>query len=130
MKKKLVLSPGFVGLLLILFSIVNQLSAQSTQKKIETVNQIPPNVLKAVEKSCVNCHSSNGNFMAESKVNLSKWCDYSSEKQAAKANAMCKEISDGDMPPKRFRKKHPENIPTPEDIKIICDWAQSLQSKK
>jgi len=119
---------GFIGLLIFHFLMINQVLAQSSQKGSEAARPIPPIVLKAFEKSCLNCHSANGNFMAESKVNLSKWVDYSPEKQAAKAKAMCKEISSGDMPPKKFRKKHPEDIPTSDDIKIICDWAQSLQT--
>jgi hypothetical protein len=40
---------------------------------------------------------------------------------------MCKELSKGKMPPKSFREDHPEAIPTSDEIKTICDWAQSLQ---
>jgi hypothetical protein len=128
MKSILNFSVEFTGLLFFLFITVNQVSAQSSQMGNEKGKPIPQNVLKTVEKSCMNCHSENGNFMAESKINLSKWKEYSTEKQAVKAQAMCQKISKGEMPPKKYRKKHPENIPTSDDIKIICEWSQSLQA--
>jgi hypothetical protein len=128
MKKIMDFTIGFAGLLFFLFVMFNQVSAQSSQEGSKEGKPIPPNVIKTVEKSCVNCHSGHGNFMALSKVNLPKWSEYSPEKQAAKAKAMCNEISKGQMPPKRFRKKHPESVPTSDDIKMICEWAQLLQS--
>ncbi len=130
MKKITKSSIAFICMLFFISVLFNQGLAQTSQKSNDAAKPIPADVQKAFEKSCIKCHSDHGNFMAESKVNLSKWADYSAEKQASKAKAMCKEVSEGDMPPKKFRKKNPENVPTPEDIKTICDWAQSLQISK
>ena len=119
-----------LGLFLVLIVCSNLVSAQPAQKGKEEGKPIPSEVLKITTKSCGSCHAEPGNFMALPHVNLSKWNSYSPEKQAAKSQAMCDELTKTQMPPKKFRKKHPEAIPTPAEIKMICDWAQSLQMTK
>jgi hypothetical protein len=108
----------------------NKASAQNAQKVVSDSKPIPKEVMNIVDKSCVNCHSEPGNGMAMSHVNLSKWDKYSPEKQAAKAKAMCNMVSKDKMPPKKFRENHPEGVPSKEEIKTICDWAESLQPVK
>jgi hypothetical protein len=110
--------------------ILNTVSAQTAQKDKAATKPIPADVLKVAEKSCVKCHTEPGNKMALSMVNLSYWDKYSPEKQASKANTMCKMVTKGKMPPKSYRKEHPDGLPTKDDIKIICDWAASLQMPK
>ena len=91
---------------------------------------IPDKVMKIADKSCVNCHSEPGNFMAISHLNLSAWDKYSPEKQAAKAKAMCNMVTKEKMPPNNYRKNHPEGVPSLDETKTICDWAQSIQVPK
>jgi len=93
-------------------------------------NPIPEAVNKIAKKSCINCHTEPGNGMALAHVNLSNWDKYSPEKQASKAEAMCKMVTKGKMPPKKFKESHPEGVPTPAEIKTICDWAESLKVTK
>lgn len=119
-----------VGALFCATVVVNLLRAQSVPKEGTGSNPIPENVMKAAGKSCVNCHAEPGNPMALSHVNLSNWEKYSAIKQSAKAQAMCKMVTEGKMPPGSFRKEHPDKVPTKEDIKTICDWASSLQTTK
>jgi len=125
MKKIINVSVGLVLFLSILS--VYPVSAQSAKQGKEAGKPIPADVTKIVEKSCGSCHSEPGNFMALPHVNFTKWDTYSPEKQAAKAKAICDEITNAQMPPKKFRKNHPDSIPTSAEIKAICDWAQSLQ---
>jgi hypothetical protein len=102
---------------------LNPASAQTEQKKESKA--IPENVVKIAEKSCVKCHTEPGNKMALAHVNISKWDKYTPEKQEEKAKAMCKMVTEEKMPPKNFRKENPNDIPTKEDVKAICDWASS-----
>jgi|ERR1035438_9804512 hypothetical protein len=90
---------------------------------------IPDSVLKIAKLSCMNCHAEGGKSMAMSHLNLSKWDSYSPEKQIDKALAMCKEMTKGAMPPKSFNASHPESVPTDQQIKTICSWANSLKVK-
>jgi hypothetical protein len=65
--------------------------------------------------------------MACSRLNLSNWTKYAPAKQADKAAAICKEVSKGGMPPKKFKASHPEAVPTEKQVKTLCDWANSLK---
>ena len=130
MKKLFKIYVAVASVLFITALIINPVSAQSAQKGGEKSKAIPDSVMKIAEKSCVSCHAEPGNGMALSHVNLSKWDKYSPEKQAAKAKDMCNMVSKGKMPKKSFTDKHPEGIPTKDDIKTLCAWAESLQVTK
>ena len=80
-----------------------------------------------VEKSCMDCHADGGNGMAEGRVNFSKWDNYKPEKQADKAQAICKVITKGSMPPKGYLKTHPDAVPSQASINAICKWAGSFK---
>lgn len=127
---KMIINFSVVLVLFLTAICVNQVSAQSAQKSQKVGQTIPVEVSKIVVKSCGNCHSEPGMLLALAKVNLSKWDNYSPEKQAAKSKAMYNKVSKGQMPPRKFRRKHPEAIPTPGDIKTILDWAKLLQVTK
>ena len=88
---------------------------------------LPDSVLKFVQKVCMDCHADDGNFMAKGKVNFSGWDKYDAEKQVAKAQAICKELSKSSMPPKKWRANNPAEVPTQAEVDMICRWAKSLQ---
>jgi hypothetical protein len=91
---------------------------------------IPENIMKIAQKSCVKCHTTGGNGMALSHLNLSKWDEMSPEKQATKAADICKMVTNDKMPPKSFREKNPNGVPTKDEIKEICDWSSSIMMPK
>jgi len=130
MKKILNFTVGFIVLLSLISYSGSVGLAQSVQKNNEIGKPIPSDVQKITEKSCKNCHNEPGKLLALAKLNLSKWDTYPYERQAAKAKAMYNEIWKNDMPPRKFRKKNPGAIPTPEDVKTILEWAKSLQPAK
>jgi hypothetical protein len=92
-------------------------------------NPIPDSIGTIIEKSCYPCHSAPGNGMAMSHLNFDKWDNYSPEKQANKANAMCKKVTAGKMPTGSFRKNNPDKVPTEKEVTMLCNWANSLQKK-
>jgi len=107
--------------------IFNHSAAQSSTKGGIVSKPISPSVMKIAERSCLKCHTEPGNGMALAHLNLSNWDKFSMEKQADKANDMCKMVSKGKMPPKSFREKNPDGVPTKEEVKTICDWALSIR---
>ena len=129
MKKAIGLSFAVIGIVFFTSMIIHQ-TAQSSQKETTVSKPISPAVMKIAERSCLKCHAEGGNEMAMMHLNLSNWAKYSPEKQAGKAKDMCKMISKDKMPPKSFREKNPGAAPTQEEIKIICDWAESIQPVK
>ena len=130
MKKPIIITLAIVAFLFFTTLIISQLMGQSSEKGGVMDKPIPANVMKIAEKSCVHCHSEPGDFMAISHLNLSNWNKYSPEKQAAKASAMCMKVTEDKMPPKHFRKNHPDGVPTQEEVKTICNWAKSLEIPK
>ena len=130
MKKLTRLVIAAASTIFIVALMIIPVSAQTTQPAGTKSNPLPDAINKIVEKTCVKCHAEPGNAMAQTHVNLTKWAEYSSEKQASKAKSMCNMVTKGKMPPKNFRKENPDVIPTAEEIKTICDWSQSLQVPK
>jgi hypothetical protein len=127
MKKAIGVSFAVLGIIFLTSMIMNYSSAQSSQKDGVVSKPISPGVMKIAERSCLKCHADGGNEMAMMHLNLSNWGKFSPEKQADKAKDMCKMVTKDKMPPKGFREKNPGAAPTKEEVKIICDWAQSIQ---
>jgi len=99
----------------------------SSQNDSKVASGIPDDVNTIFKNSCVGCHSDDGSKMAKMHVNLGKWSEYSAEKQASKAQDICKQVTKGSMPPKKFKNEHPDLVPTEAQVKSICDWANSLK---
>jgi cytochrome c5 len=87
---------------------------------------LPDSIQKIVQKACMDCHADDGNGMAKAHINFSKWDTYKYDKQVEKSKDICKVLGKGSMPPKGFRKSHPDVIPTDAEVTIICKWADSL----
>jgi cytochrome c553 len=105
-------------------------SSNSTSVSKADSSAIPPAVHTIMVTSCLACHGVGGKGMALAKVKMSEWSSYSPEKQASKAEDMCKVVTKGKMPPSGFLKDHPEAKLTQEQIKTICDWSASLNQGK
>ena len=130
MKKAVGFSFKVLGLVFLTSMITSNASTQSSPKDKGVSKPISSSVMKIAEESCVKCHTVGMNKKALMHLNLSNWENYSPKKQAKKANSMCKMVSEGKMPPKGFIEKHPETVPTKDEIKVICDWATSIQVVK
>lgn len=124
MKKVMSIAFTFFSILFISAMIIEPVFTQSALKSNISSKPISDEVMKIAKKSCVNCHTEPGSHIAIAHLNLSNWDKYSPEKQADKAKAMCNMVSKGKMPPKHFCEKHPDGVPSKEEIKTICDWAQ------
>ena len=130
MKKLILTIVAVATFAFIMTLIINKVSAGSSPNGATVGKAIPANVMKIAEKSCVKCHTEPGNGMALAHLNLTNWDKYSAEKQAEKAKSMCTMVTKDKMPPKGFKSKNPGGVPTTEDLKTLCDWAESLQVPK
>jgi cytochrome c5 len=95
-----------------------------------TSNAIPEDLQVVFKNSCMDCHATGGKGMAMAKLNCSGWDEYSSNKQAKKAIAICKIISEGTMPPKTYVEKKSGAILTASQKETICKWSESLVTEK
>ncbi len=109
----------FTGLFILTTTVHSQqLSNQSSA--------LPDEINKIVTNSCTPCHTSTGSLKSRIKLNFDKWTDYSAGTKKEKAAKMYEQLKKGDMPPKSAREKHPELIPTAEQISIIKKWSESF----
>jgi hypothetical protein len=76
------------------------------------------------------CHGDNGGRLPKSRLYFSRWAGYGIAKEAEKASLICSSARKGKMPPKSVRDSKPELITTREQVDLICNWAESLKSKK
>ena len=60
-----------------------------------------------------------------SEMNLSQWGTYSEEKRADLLRGICKEVSDGEMPPFTYAVAHPTARLTKTDVQTMCAWARA-----
>jgi hypothetical protein len=107
------------GLFLLNFSVSGQESSGKSPA-------LPDNVNKIVTVSCMPCHTSNGGLLPRSKLNFTKWTEYSPSQQKAKAEEMYSVLNKGIMPPKSVREIRPDIIPTKDQVDIIKKWEESL----
>jgi cytochrome c5 len=125
MKKLIKISAILSGALFLAALTVTPVSAQTNQKPVDQ-KAIPADVMKVFDKSCAACHKDPGMKFAQGPFNISTWDNYSPEKQAAKAKTVCNFATKGKMPPKKYQANNPGAVPTKDDIKILCDWAATL----
>ena len=131
MKKLLavVASVFTIAIIVTMIAMPSRAINSSENSNPSMTSSIPDSVSKIMEKSCFPCHSSPGNGMAMMHVDFDKWETYKPEKQADKANAMCKMVTKGAMPPKSFRNNNPDKVPTQSQVQVICNWANSFPKK-
>lgn len=129
MKKIIFSAPWVMVALLCILPAFNALRAQNVQTTADSLQPLPAEVLKIVTRACFDCHAEPGRVMALTKLNLTKWNNYSAEKKAEKASGMSELVGKGEMPPKKYVAKYPETAVTPEELKILSDWAQRMSGK-
>jgi hypothetical protein len=128
-KRSLPCGSWFLYITLILsVSYSFSLVAQSTGKEKQA--PIPDDIMAVFQTSCMPCHGEKGGHLPTSKLKFTRWNGYGPNRQADKAAQICQEIKKGKMPPKGERTKHPEKIPSKEQIDRICKWAESLKYQK
>lgn len=130
MKKIIMYSLVLVGVLVLTKLLAGPSNIQNLQNGGDEKKQLPPEVVSIVQKSCYNCHSETAKGLSKSLLNFSKWDELSSKKQTSKAKAICNLTTKGKMPPKGFLEKNPNATLTKEEIKVLCDWAESLKAVK
>lgn len=118
----IVLSSVFLLLLLLPSEAFSQKKTQQ-----ETLGAFPEAVSSIFKNSCVACHSDQSNSKAKIFMNLSEWDKFKPKKQIKTSRKISKEVSKGAMPPSGFLNKHPEAAPTPEQIKTLVSWSNSLK---
>jgi hypothetical protein len=118
------ISSSMIMAIIVMAASIGSASGQSGKKLAAPV---PDDVSKIVMNSCMPCHGSNGGVMAKTKLDFSKWTEYTANTAAEKAGKICTLITEEKMPPKKARESKPEIVPTKEQVDLICKWAETLK---
>lgn len=132
MKTKFFTSIILFSLSIVLFSFSkNNKDSYEYSTSVELVN-IPENVKSILDSKCMGCHSNESKpGKSKSKLNIDKIIDgsYSTGKLASKYGKISKSIGENKMPPEKFLAKYPNKELTPEESKILTDWATEQKLK-
>ncbi len=88
--------------------------------------EIPDNVQAILDNSCYGCHNSDSkNLKGKKKLDFDKLNDLKTYKAIGKLTDVAESVTENDMPPKKFLKKHPERALTDEQKEVLTSWANS-----
>lgn len=125
MKRILVIS-ALAAVAAIASVIILMPSEAASQKQTRTVDtaDIPDDLMKVFENSCLPCHGNEGKGISVSMLNFNEWSKYTPKKQVKKAGAICKVITKGSMPPASFIEANPGKAIAVTQKEVICKWAE------
>jgi hypothetical protein len=102
-----------------------------------------PAEAKAVfERSCKNCHSDETSWpwysyvapvswviardvhQARKAMNLSEWGGYSANQKTDKLEEICEQVTNGDMPDRKYTLIHRPARLTAKERDLICQWSE------
>ena len=105
--------------------------------------RIDPQVMATLERSCQNCHSGNTawpwySYIApvswliendvrkgRSRMNLSRWPDYSVEEREKILSEVATVVKNGEMPLPQYTLMHPDAKLSEADVDQIYQWART-----
>lgn len=104
-----------------------------------------PGIASILDRSCIDCHSNRTvwpwysrvapvSWLVASdvnrgrrRVNFSEWGSYSADKRSKLLVAICKEVTEGDMPPMTYTPMHSSATLTQADAQEICRWTTAAR---
>ncbi|MBP7284585.1 MAG: heme-binding domain-containing protein [Leptospiraceae bacterium] len=141
MKKKIIYT--VIGI----FLLLQLIPVNRDNPKIENDLFAPDDVKAILKKSCYDCHSNETIYPIYSyifpisillahhieegreELNFSNWELYSNSKKSTKAKEIIEEIKEKEMPLYSYTLFHSGAILTPDEIRILSDWAEEIQIK-
>ena len=117
------------------------------QQRLEASVVVPDEVAAVLQRSCNDCHTNQTSFPWYSQItpvswwlkdhvdhgreelNFSDWGTYSASKKEKKLEEICEQAESRDMPLPSYTWAHWSAPLSDSEIKVICDWTRSEQSK-
>ena len=121
--------------------------ASNPSLEINAAESLPSGVEAILTRSCNDCHSHRTTWPWYSKVapaswlvtydvnegrgemNLSQWGSYSEERRAKLRGNICKEVSDGEMPPLAYEVAHRGTHLSEREVQTMCGWTRLSRAK-
>ena len=103
---------------------------------------VPASVRTVFERSCQNCHTNQTVWpwysyvapvswmitrdvhQARKAMNLSEWGRYSQNKRTDKLEEICEQVTNGEMPDRKYAFIHRRAHPTAQERDAVCQWSE------
>ena len=92
-------------------------------------SSMPAELNTIFSHSCMKCHGTGGGSFALSRIDFSKWDQYTAVVQAKKAKTITAVVTNGSMPPKSFVNANPGAALSKDQIEMIRKWSEALAAK-
>jgi Haem-binding domain len=114
---------------------------------IESQMRVDPKVTTIMTRSCADCHSNKTQWPWYSNVapvswfvidhvndgrrhlNFSEWGKYDAKRKQDKLGEICKLAKSGEMPLSSYTPLHPGSSLKPEDVNVLCEWANAERTQ-
>ena len=101
---------------------------------------VPVEVKGVFERSCNNCHSNQTAWpwyshvapvswmvardvhQARKKMNFSEWATYSAQRKEDRLEEICEQVTNGEMPDRKYAIVRREARLTPHEREAVCQW--------
>lgn len=145
-KKKVLISAMVLIAGMQLIRPAKNLSAGASPNDMNTKYPIPADVQTILKRSCYDCHSNNTNYpwyyevepmgwgMAwhtndgKKHFNFDEFASYTPKRARHKLEELVKEVQEGEMPLSSYLWIHQDAKLTPEEVRKITNWADSLRA--
>jgi hypothetical protein len=134
-------TPVIAAGIIAIFVIIQFIPVNRINPPIEADIQVPAEIKAILRTSCYDCHSHETVWPWYSKVaplswlivhdaqeareslNFSAWSRYTKDKQHVLVSDVIDVIRDGEMPPLPYTWMHAGSEVTPDELKILEEWA-------
>src|SRR5271169_2387850 len=138
--KRTGLATGFLLLAIQVVPVNRNNPRVDPSRTIYATLPVPAEVKAVFERSCKNCHSNETAWpwygdvapvswviardvhQARKKMNFSEWGSYSAQRKEDRLEEICEQVTNGEMPDRKYAIFHREARVTPQERDAICQW--------
>jgi hypothetical protein len=140
-RKAILTGMGVLGLASAFVHPFGNVKGQTSTASLLSASQTTDTVNRVIERSCQNCHSERTDWPwysyippvswmiekdvseARGHMNLSRWGDYTTERQVEILSRLGAEVRNHQMPLPRYLSLHPDARLSETDVKDLYDWS-------
>ena len=138
--KRILLATTFLLVVIQLVPVNRTNPSTEPSRSIYAALPVPQDVRAVFERSCRNCHSNETAWpwysyvapvswvvardvhQGRKKMNLSEWGTYSAQKKEDGLEEICEQVTNGEMPDRKYAIFHREARISAEEREAICQW--------
>ena len=99
----------------------------ASANKVPAAIEIPDGVQRIIDKSCYVCHNTTSkDKKAKKKFDFDKLNYLKKQRALVQWDKVAEMVIEGEMPPKKFNKKHPDKQLSRNEKQILIDWIRGL----